>query len=508
MKSHNRLENRIRKVVIAGGGTAGWMTAAALSKVLDRAMCEVHLIESEDIGTVGVGEATIPHIRTFNQLLDIDENVFMQKTQATFKLGIEFVDWNELGSRYIHPFGTYGEDIASLPFHQYWIKLKELGIAGAIERYSFASMAARENKFTRPLNIPDSPLSSFAYAFQFDAGLYAIFLREYSELRGVVRTEGIIKGVELREQDGFIDSVVLQDGRRIDADLFIDCTGFHGLLIEGALKTGYENWQHWLPCDSAVVVPCANINPPIPYTRATARTAGWQWRIPLQHRIGNGHVFSSQYMSIDEATSILLKNIDGDKLSDPKLIKFTTGRRKKFWNKNCVAIGLASGFMEPLESTSIHLVQTAIAKLIKFFPTRDFNPLEIDIYNESTIFECERIRDFLILHYKATKRDDSDFWRYCSTMEVPEPLWKKIQLFKATGHIFREDQELFDVTSWLAVYDGQGIKSDSYHPLVDNMSLEQLRVFFARFESVISKCVDVSPTHEKYINEHCAAKRS
>jgi tryptophan 7-halogenase len=502
-----KLENRIKKVIIAGGGTAGWMTAAALVKTLGESIEQIQLVESEEIGTIGVGEATIPHIQTFNGLLQLDENEFVKKTQATFKLGIEFVNWKKRGHSYIHPFGSFGEDMAALPFHNYWLKLKKLERALPLEQYSLACMAARSNKFMRPVaTMQNSPLATFAYAFHFDAGLYAKFLRDYAEQRGVVRTEGKIAAVNLRETDGFIESLTMMDGARLEADLFIDCTGIRALLIEGALKTGFDNWSHWLPCDSAAAVPCASAGEPTSYTRSTAHSAGWQWRIPLQHRIGNGHVFSSPYMSDDEAVSILLKNLDGEKLAEPRIIKFTTGRRKKFWNKNCVAVGLSSGFMEPLESTSIHLIQTAVAKLISLFPTRDFNQAEIDTYNASGIYEYERIRDFLILHYKATERDDSDFWNYCRTMEIPDTLKNKFALYQNNGRIYRENDELFGVPSWLAVFDGQGVVANAYHPAVDNMGLQELQEQLHRHTQTIQQCVNVMPSHQTFIDKHCAAK--
>ena len=500
-------DNKIKKIVIAGGGTAGWMTAAAFSKVLGCTNYAIHLVESEEIGTIGVGEATIPHIQKFNQILDIDENEFMKKTQATFKLGIEFINWKKLGHSYIHPFGAYGEDINAFPFHQYWLKMKSCGLASSLEKYSIATMAARHNKFTRPLNINGSPLSDFGYAFQFDAGRYAQFLRSYSESRGVIRTEGKIASVDLCDSNGYIKSLTLTDGQVIDGDFFIDCTGMRGILIEGALKTGFEDWSHWLPCNSAVAVPCEKIEEPIPYTRATAHTAGWQWRIPLQHRTGNGHVFSSQYMSDDEATGILLKNLDGAVIADPRVIRFKTGRRTKFWNKNCVAIGLSSGFLEPLESTSIHLIQTAISKLINLFPSKSFMEDGAELYNKNTIFEYERIRDFLILHYKATERTDSDFWNYCRDMDVPEYLREKIKLYESTGRIYRENEELFSIPSWLAVFEGQGIIAEDYHPAIDSMPLAELTEKFKSYESVINKCINFMPDHAQYVADNCKAEK-
>ena len=500
-------DNKINSIVIAGGGTAGWMTAAALSKVLGCANYAIHLVESEEIGTIGVGEATIPHIQKFNQILEIDENEFMKKTQATFKLGIEFINWKKIGHSYIHPFGTYGEDINAFPFHQYWLKMKSCGLASSLEKYSIATMAARNNKFTRPLKINGSPLSDFGYAFQFDAGRYAQFLRHYAESRGVVRTEGKIASVDLCEHSGDIKSLTLVGGKVLSGDLFIDCTGMRGLLIQDALKTGYEDWSHWLPCNSAVAAPCEKVEEPIPYTRSTAHSAGWQWRIPLQHRTGNGHVYSNQYMSDDEATSVLLKNLDGAVIAEPRVIRFQTGRRTKFWNKNCVAIGLSSGFLEPLESTSIHLIQTAISKLINLFPSRRFMQDGAELYNKTTIFEYERIRDFLILHYKATERTDSDFWNYCRGMEIPEYLREKIKLYKSSGRIYRENEELFSIPSWLAVFDGQGIVAEDYHPAIDSMSMDELKEKFRNYEMILNKCVAYMPFHTEYIAENCKAEK-
>lgn len=492
----------IQKIVIAGGGTAGWMTAAALSNALGKT-CEINLVESAEIGTVGVGEATIPHIQLFNEMLGVDEDEFMRKTQATFKLGIEFVDWKQKGQRYVHPFGSYGEDIAAVPFHHYWLKLSQAGMAPALEEFSLTIQAAHANKFMRPVDIPDSPLSAFNYAFQFDAGLYAAFLRDYAEQRGVHRFEGKIAQVKLRAHDGFIESLVLENGELMAGDLFIDCTGFRGLLIEQALHTGYDDWSQWLPCDRAIAVPCANADVLTPYTRATAHAAGWQWRIPLQHRIGNGHVYSSRFMSDDEACAILLKNLDGEPMAEPKQLSFKAGRRKKMWVKNCVAIGLASGFMEPLESTSIHLIQTAIGRLISLFPSRAFHRREIDFYNQSGAYEYERIRDFLILHYKATERNDSPFWDHCRDMEIPQYLQDKIDLYQNSGRIYRENDELFGVTSWLAVFEGQGIKARGYHPMVDNLAIDDLKTRVADYQKVLRKCTSLMPAHIDYIQQHC-----
>ena len=498
---------RIRNIVIVGGGTAGWMAAAAFSKVLGRDY-SIRLIESEEIGTVGVGEATVPHLKLFNNVLEIDEIDFIKQTKGTFKLGIQFIDWGRLGDTYVHGFGSIGHDYGLLPFHQYWLKLFQAGKAADIGAFSLNTVAAPLGKFMVSATDvpPTSPLANIAYAYHFDAGLYAKYLRGYAEARGVRRTEGKVVNTILRAADGFIEAVVLDSGERIDGELFIDCSGFRGLLIEQALQTGYADWTHWLPCDRAMAVPCENVGPPTPYTRSTARTAGWQWRIPLQHRTGNGYVYSSSYISDDEVAATLLKNLDGRALAEPRLLKFTTGMRKKFWNKNCVAIGLASGFMEPLESTSIYLIQSGIARLLNLFPERDFSPLLIDRYNAQAIFEFERIRDFLILHYYATERNDTPFWNYCRTMAIPAQLENTIRLFRDSGRFFRDAEEMFAITSWVQVMLGQHIQPRKYHPVVDLMSDTQLSEFVGGVQNVIATCVDAMPMHEQFIARYCAAQ--
>jgi tryptophan halogenase len=500
-------DNRVSSIVIVGGGTAGWMSAAALSKTLSRDY-SIRLIESDEIGIVGVGEATIPQIKLFNNVLQLDENDFVRKTQGTFKLGIQFVDWARLGDRYIHGFGTIGQDLGLTQFHHYWLKLQQAGRAQDISAYSLNTAAAHVNKFMRSADIPNSPLSNIAYAYHFDAGLYGRYLRHYAEERGVRRTEGKIVETLLRPDDGFVDAVVLDSGEKVTADLFIDCSGFRGLLIEQALKTGYDDWTHWLPCDRAMAVPSENVGAPTPYTRSTARTAGWQWRIPLQHRTGNGYVYSSKYISDDEAAATLLKNLEGRALADPRPLRFVTGKRKKFWNRNVVAIGLSSGFMEPLESTSIHLIQSGIARLISCFPDRGFSRTLIDRYNKQAAWEFERIRDFLILHYHATERDDTPFWNYCRTMDVPQDLKDNMALFRESGRFYRESDELFAVTSWVQVMLGQRVTPRTYHPMVDLLSDKELGEFVGGVESLMQRCVAAMPSHADFIARNCAAAKT
>lgn len=495
---------RISKIIIVGGGTAGWMTAATLAKVLGNEQYSIQLIESETIGTIGVGEATIPHIGVFNKILGIDEQDFMRNTQATFKLGIEFANWGNVGESYIHPFGSYGVNIDSLHFYNYFLKMSNQEHNCNPEEYSIGALAARNNKFMHPLNVTQSPLGNIKYAYHFDAGLYAKYLRSYAEGKGVERIEGKITKVNLQEDNGFIDSVLLENGQFYQGELFIDCSGFRGILIEEALGTGYEDWSDLLLCDSAIAVPTANIKMPAPYTRSTAHEAGWQWRIPLQHRTGNGHVYSSRFMSDDQARQILLNNVEGELLAEPRVVKFNTGMRRKFWNKNCVAVGLSSGFIEPLESTSIHLIQTSIKKLLEFFPDKHFNQGNIDAYNEMLQQNLLFIRDFILLHYKATHRQDSAFWNYCRTMPIPDGLEKRINLYRQEGKIYHDSNELFSEDSWFAVMQGQGLVPDSYHPVVDVLSEQQLRRFFSEIKSVVASSVNAMPTHADYIAKYCA----
>jgi len=497
-------EHSLRKVVIVGGGTAGWMTAAALAKLFDGKL-DIRLIESDEIGIVGVGEATIPQIRLYNATLGIDENAFIRQTQGSFKLGIEFVDWLRPGHAYMHAFGGIGgRDLGLVPFHQYWLKYQQRGQVGELGDYIFNTVAARHGKFLRGANIQNSPLSNVFHAFHFDAGLYARFLRAFAEPRGVRRSEGKVVDVVLRGEDGFIEAVTLASGERIEGELFIDCSGFRGLLIEQALHTGYHDWTHWLPCDRAMAVPCASTADITPYTRSTARRAGWQWRIPLQHRIGNGMVYCSAHMSDDEAASVLLANLDGEPLADPRPLRFTTGMRKRFWHRNCVAIGLASGFMEPLESTSIHFIQSSIAKLIGFFPDRRFAAADIDEYNRQVQFEFERARDFLVLHYWANQREEA-FWQDCRRVELPDTLQQKIDLFRSAGRVHREHEELFTEVSWVQVLIGQGILPAAYHPMVDLLDDDESLRMLEGVKGVLARSAQAMPLHADYIRQHCAA---
>jgi tryptophan halogenase len=495
------------KIVIVGGGTAGWMTAAAFAAVFRPEQCKIHLIESSEIGIVGVGEATLPHIRFFNRRIGIDEPDLMAKTQATFKLGIEFCDWARLGDSYIHPFGAYGSRIAGVPFHHYWLRERAAGDAAPIEDYSLAIMAARLNRFALPSDDPTAVLSTFGYAFQFDASLYAAYLRVFAEARGVQRTDGKVEDVRLRGEDGWIESLKLQNGSTVAGDLFIDCSGFRGLLIEQALKTGYDEWTRWLPCDRAAAVPCENLGPLTPYTRATAREAGWQWRIPLQHRTGNGYVYSSQFISDDEATAKLMARLPGKALADPRLLRFTPGRRRKTWNRNCVAIGLAGGFLEPLESTSIHLIQIAITQLVDYLSDESlrghFDPRIVDGYNRWIEMEYDRVRDFLILHYHATERDDAPIWNYCRNMDVPDSLKHKMELFRHRARVVTYKDGLFLEPSWLAVYFGQRIMPTAYDPLADAVASADLSSRLQAVRERIQLAVMQMPTHEDFLERYC-----
>jgi len=496
---------RLKSIVIVGGGTAGWMTALALATTL-RGAYDIQLVESDEIGIVGVGEATIPMIQRFNTAMGIDEAEFIKASQGTFKLGIEFRNWGRLGDRYMHGFGIIGQDLWAARFEQYWHRLNRLGKAAPLEEYSITRMAAKANKFMPPRSdVPNSPLGHIAYAYHFDASLYAGFLSKMAQSRGVKRIEGKIVRVSQREPDGFVDAVVLENGQDVKGELFVDCSGFQGLLIEQALQTGFEDWSHWLPCDRALAVPCESVAPLTPYTRSTAHAAGWQWRIPLQHRTGNGHVFCSSFMEQEQASDILLANLDGKALAEPRLIKFKAGMRKHGWKRNVVAIGLSSGFLEPLESTSIHLIQTGILRLVALFPGQGFNAADIAEYNRQTDFEYRDVRDFIIAHYKVTDREDSEFWRYLKHMDVPDSLAERLDLFRASARFFMHGKaELFREESWVQVLLGQGLQA-AYDPMVDMIPDEQARAFLQDVEEVIADVAQGLPTHEAFIARHCLA---
>jgi len=496
----------LRTIVIVGGGTAGWMAAAALAKCAGTQRHKITLIESQEIGTVGVGESTIPPIQLFNRLLGIDEDEFVRETNATFKLGIEFVDWRRIGHRYFHNFGLLGADLRTgVSFIQYWLRAAHSGGDPDQLLFSAEAEAARHGKFGRtPQSSGGQP--NINYAFQFDASTYAAYLRRYAERRGVVRREGKVVGVGQNGESGLIEAVEMKDGSSVAGDFFIDCSGFRGLLINGVYKSSFEEWAQWLPNDRAVAVPAERMAEPLPFTRAQARDAGWQWRIPLQHRTGNGHVFCSEYMSDDEATGILMGSLETPALAEPKLLRFKAGRRTS-WMKNCLALGLSSGFLEPLESTSIHLVQVALVKFLDFFPGREPDPILIDRFNEEMAFQYETIRDFIIAHYKVTEREDTEFWRYCKHMSIPDSLAEKLALFEERGEVKPRNADLFSEVSWFAILYGQGLMPRGHHPIADALSDDDLALTLARIRAAIKQRVDGLPSHGAFIHSCCAAQQ-
>jgi tryptophan halogenase len=495
----NDTGHEIGKVVIVGGGTAGWMAAASLSRYLNNGRRSFTLIESDAIATVGVGEATIPPIISYNQMLEINENEFLKATQGTFKLGIEFVNWGRIGDRYIHPFGVFGHDLHGIPFHQLYLREHGLRDPGSISNYCMSAVAMQDRKFGRPVRDKNTPLAQLHYAFHFDAALYARFLRGISEKQGVVRREGKIVSVARDGESGNITSIQLENGATVEGDFFIDCSGFRGLLIEEALGAGYDDWSHWLPVNRAIPVPTRNVGTPDPFTRATAHTAGWQWRIPLQHRTGNGHVYCSEYISDDEAEAILRTNVEGEILADTRVIRFTTGARRKTWSHNVVALGLSSGFIEPLESTSIHLVQNGIARLLGLFPDREISPLERDTYNRGMSEMYRDVRDFIILHYKATQRDDTPFWRYVGNMDIPDTLKEKIELWNLHGRIFREGAELFGSVSWIAVMLGQNLWPQRLDPIADTLDENRVAEAMKKMREDYRSASARLPTQEEFL---------
>jgi tryptophan halogenase len=488
----------LKRIVIAGGGTAGWMAAAAIARTMGKAV-DLTLVESDAIGTVGVGESTIPPLVAYNRILGISEAEFMRATQATFKLGIQFDDWLDVGTSYFHSFGLTGKDHWSAGFQHFWLAARERGLAGDYDDYCLELKAAQAGKFA---HLPEDRL---AYAFQLDATAYAGFLRQLAESEGAVRREGKISEVQIDGQSGNVASLLLESGERIDGDLFIDCTGFRALLIEGALGAGFDDWTHWLPCDSAIAVQTSAVGPPVPFTRAMAHAEGWQWRIPLQHRVGNGIVFCSKFLAREQALERLNGNLQGEVLTRHNHLAFTTGARRKQWHRNCIAVGLSSGFMEPLEATSIHLIQRSVLRLLRMLPLAEISQRDIDEFNEQQLQDMVQIRDFLILHYKATARDDSEFWRYCRDMPIPDTLEQKIGLFRETGRVFRKNEELFAENSWVQVMMGQGIMPRAYHPIVTKLSDDELGRLMQTISSSVDQIVAGLPPHQDYVARYCGA---
>ncbi|MYH16638.1 MAG: tryptophan 7-halogenase [Gammaproteobacteria bacterium] len=489
---------KIHKVVVAGGGTAGWMAAASLAKLLGKTL-DITLVESDEIGTVGVGEATIPTLITLHDLLKIKEQDFLRAVQGTFKLGISFENWRDVGEDYIHSFGWTGQDSWAAGFQHFWLKGRKMGISREFGEYCKEWLAAKRNRFAVMAK------QGLNYAYHIDASLYARFLRGMAEAHGAVRQEGRIDRVEQDPESGFITGLRLQSGQLVEGDLFIDCTGFRGLLIEQTLQAGYDDWRHWLPCDSAVAVQTESVRPPIPYTRAIAREAGWQWRIPLQHRVGNGVVFSAEHWSDDEAVERLLGKVQGRVLTEPRVIKFKTGSRRRHWHKNCVAMGLSSGFIEPLESTSIHLIQRAIIRLMQMFPYDGIRQPDVDEFNNQMRFEIDNVRDFIVLHYHVTERTDTPFWRHCRGMDIPDSLRHRIELFKQAGRVFKVPTELFGENSWIQVMLGQGLTPEQYHPIVNMMSEDELRQFLTGIHGATDSFVSQLPEHQRFIDHYCKA---
>ena len=489
---------KVKKVVIVGGGTAGWMTAASLAKLIGKNL-DITLIESDEIGTVGVGEATIPTMMTLHQLLKINEQEFMSEVQATFKLGISFENWKNVDQAYIHSFGFTGQDCWAAGFQHFWLKGKERGISKEFGDYSVELQAAKANKFAV---LPNNGLN---YAYHIDASLYAKFLRRLAERHNTKRVEGKITVVN-QHDNGDIKSVVLASGKIIQGDLFIDCSGFAGLLIEKTLNTEFEDWSQWLPCDSAIAVQTRSVRDPIPYTRAIARESGWQWRIPLQSRVGNGLVFCSKYLTDQEATQTLLSNLEGEVLTEPRVIKFRTGQRTQHWNRNCIALGLAGGFVEPLESTSIHLIQRGIIRLMQMFPFDGVVEPDVQEFNSQMKDEFYFIRDFIVMHYHLTERTDTEFWRHCKAMKIPDSLQHRLDLFKKTGRIFQQAGDVFAENSWSQVMLGQGLIPEHYHPIVDMMSDDELEHFLKKISISVEQTVSQLPSHQQFLSQYCPAK--
>lgn len=496
---------KISRIVIVGGGTAGWMAAASLARFLDGERVSIQLIEAPDVPTVGVGEATLPGIRDFNQHLGIDEVDFIRKTQATFKLGIRFDDWQDEGTSFFHPFAGFGAPIQGIPFHHCLYRAKSRDDELRLADHCLPIAMAALGRFAQPHPEPAHALADYKYAFHFDALLYAAYLRDYATGAGVVHTKGRVRDVRLEAESGFVESLVLADGQAVQGDLFVDCTGFAGLLIEQALETGYEDWSHWLPVDRAQAVASHVVSEPQPFTLSTARDAGWQWRIPLQHRVGNGYVYSSNFCDEDRATRVLLENIQGEALGNPRTLRFTTGLRRKFWNRNCVALGLSSGFLEPLESTSISLIQTGLSKLLMFYPHNGINDADTAEANRLARLEMERIRDFIILHYCASRRRDGELWEYCRNMALPDELAHKIAVYRERGHLVEYPMESFQLPSWLSLFDGHRIVPRNVDVRAGRLRDSDLSKALRQIRDTIGTAARAAPSHAAFIARHCAA---
>lgn len=493
------IRHTLKQLVIVGGGTAGWMTAARLARHFRKTDIRITLVESSDIGTVGVGEATIPTLRQFYADLGMTDTEVMRATQATVKLGIQFEQWHGAGRDFIHPFGVFGQKANGIDFHHYWLKLRQHGDTSELEDYSLGLQLARHHRFTPPSLQPPSELSVFDWALHFDAAAFGRLMRDYAELHGVERLDARIESVKQHPETGNIEALYLDSGNLVGGDLFIDCSGFRALLIEQTLNTGYCDWSEWLHCDRAVAVQSERFGKAPPYTVSRAQTAGWQWRIPLQTRQGNGYVYCSDQVSDDEATSTLVDHIDGPLLNDPKPFRFTAGRRRRAWNRNCIAVGLSAGFLEPLESTSIALVETAIHKIRRAFQKPWYTQADIDRFNEDTALEYERVRDFIILHYKLNGRTDSPFWERCRAMPIPDTLREKVEAFRAQGKLLRYRAEIFGPASWLAIYSGLGLLPERYHPGVDRLDFQYLKDALKAMRQSVADAVAQAPTHNDYL---------
>ncbi|MAZ86915.1 MAG: tryptophan halogenase [Cellvibrionaceae bacterium] len=496
----------IENIIIVGGGTAGWVAASSLARVLPKQSYRITLVESDQIGIIGVGEATIPPIQDVHKMLGVDEADFIRSTEASFKLGIEFHNWSEQGSRYFHPFGQYGREFDSVSFHQYWMRARELGFESELSDFSLGTQMAKAGKFVPSNNDPQSILSSMGYAYHFDASLYAKFLRRLAEGMGVVRREGKVIDVSLDHDSGFIDTILMEDGEAISGDLFIDCTGFASILLGKTLGVEFEDWSHLLKANRAVAVPSQNVGETRPYTQSIAHPAGWQWRIPLQHRTGNGLVFCDDYLSEDEACQLLLSNLEGEALADPRVLRFRTGRRQQAWHKNCIAVGLSAGFLEPLESTAIHLVQTMVARLLQLFPSSGFQQADIDEFNQQFCREYDMVRDFIVLHYHVNQRSEP-LWRDAREMAIPESLSHKIRLFESHGRFFERQDDLFKKASWLAVMMGQGLKPSDYDPIANRKPAAGLCQWLKNIQSAYGDAIGAMPDHDRFIAEYCRAKK-